>query len=371
MNLDTDGNPSPHASARPSDAPPRRQPAPDDGAAARVALARAILATLPLDVRAVLGAILAAWFATLAAVARSAHAAKRAAPVAANADVAAALASTARAASEALSHATHGPGAYEAAAALAALWCDAAPFDAAEHAAQGYVSAAELDGFAAELAAALDGSAGQTGAEGVAAPHRTPAEAPSKSSDTGDATTAAPRVIRCPLPAGVARLDTPAGVTFLPPDAAPTSSAARDPYLRAILAGAGRGRALVTALSVAAWARTLAALGRGVEASALALAAAPRPDCTTGDGLARALMATAPRELARAAAQGATAATLAGVDDSQRLWRALTASWFALSPAELAEIRADADDLDAFAAELDAFAAGDGPDAPAAARAAA
>lgn len=379
MTLDNDANPSPHAPRFDTDPPPRRSAADSIAAndAARASIARAILGALPLDVRAVLGAVLGAWFATLAGVARAVDQAKRAGALSRGSDVALALDATARSASEALSAAASAPGAYAAAAALSALWCDGGPFDAAAHVAAGHFSAAELEAFAAELGAATEGSAGQTGAEGVAAPHRTPAERPCQDTSTDDATTGdgahdprQPRVIRCPMPAGVDRVDVPCGVTFLPADAA-ASSPARDPYLRAILGAAPRGLALACALSVAAWARTLAALVRVVDSAEELADAAPRPDCTTGEGLARALMACAPREVARAAAVGAGGAVLAGVDGAGVLWRTLTAAAFGASPAELARLHHGAEGLDAFAAELDAFAAGDGPDAPAAARAAA
>lgn len=358
MTLDNDGHPNARAGAIPSDPPPRR--APDANDAARASIARAIVQALPLDVRAVLGAILAAWFATLAGVARAVDQAKRAGTFAPASDVALALDATARSASEALAAAASAPGAYAAAAALSALWCDGGPFDAAAHVAAGHFSAAELEAFAAELGAALDAGAGQTDAGGVAAPHRTPAEAPSKSTSTDDATTDAPRIVRCPMPAGVDRVDVPGGPTFLPDDA-PTSSPARDPYLRAILGAAPRGLALACALSVAAWARTLAALVRVVDAAEELADAAPRPDCTTGEGLARAFMACAPREVARAAAVGANGAVLAGVEGAAVLWRTLTAAAFGASPAELARLHHGAEGLDAFAAELEAFAAAPPP----------
>ena len=50
-------------------------------------------------------------------------------------------------------------GCYEAAAALAALWFDAAPFDRAGHVAAGHIAAAELEAFAAEPPPANDARA--------------------------------------------------------------------------------------------------------------------------------------------------------------------------------------------------------------------
>lgn len=159
---------------------------------ARRAIVRAVLGALPTEARAALLALLAAWLRALLTIGTDVarfradrtftetdrkHGATQASE-AAEALMVGADATT--------------PGGFAAACAIVGALTGDAPFGIGRHVAGGACGPAELADAAADLEAierALRAGVGQTGAEGVAAPHRTPAAAPEKSNDGLDATT--------------------------------------------------------------------------------------------------------------------------------------------------------------------------------------
>lgn len=213
MTLDNDGNPQ--APRHPSDPPPRRSPA--DGAQTEAegvaaparspveapsksadtgdattprAIVRAILAALPLPLRAAVVAAVLAWARSLAAVAGMV-ARRELSP-------SAALALT-DAAAETLVDADDGAPPHVVVCAMLGAWWAAGPYDLARQVSKGTTGPADFTD-AVEFLAAVEGDLDALAfvTSGARAEHN------------------APRIVRCPLPAGVLRLDTPSGVTFLP-----------------------------------------------------------------------------------------------------------------------------------------------------------
>lgn len=343
MTLDTDGNPTPHAPHRPTDPPPRagaqtgaggvaapsRTPADapsqstdtDDATTAR-ATTRAILAALPAELRALTIAAVLSYVRALASLAAAVREGLARPSALAMADAAARVLVGDATDVHEVDAAPSAPSAP--CTAILGAWWGMGPYDLARDAASGSVGPAEFTDAAQLMAELGDGRC-------------------------LDAPRVAPRIVRCPLPAGVERVDL-RGVSYR----------GTDPYLRAILGAAPRPLALACALTMAPWARTLAALARAGDA--LAAAAATTPAAELGEeGLTRWVARCNPREFPSAAADAATLAVLHafdGMDGAAELWRALTAARFAALPAELSTLRRDAVDLDAFADDLDAFAAG-------------